>query len=633
MLILGISAFYHDSAVAIIRDGQIVAAIQEERFSRVKHDAAFPIQALRAALKHAGISIDDIDHVGFYEKPHLKLERIVATFAEYFPRGFPAFRSALTSWVKWKWAMPSLIRSMLIELSPSAGRRMRWQGDLVFAHHHMSHAASAFYPSPFSEAAILTCDGVGEWATTSLSVGHLDERGIPTIQFLKEIRYPDSIGLLYSAFTYFLGFRVNSGEYKVMGLAPYGKPRYVDRIRSELIDIRPDGSYRLNMRYFRFPYDRIMIAPQFADLFETPVRAPEGQLHQKHFDVAASIQQVTEEVVFLTASHLRELSGMSRLCMAGGVALNCVANGRIHQGRIYDDIWVQPAAGDAGGALGVGYYIWHTLMGRRRVYEVPGQDLMRGGFLGPEFGSDEIEAAIREAGVKATKMDVKEAVSATATLLAEGKVVGWFQGRMEFGPRALGARSILADPRSPEMQRRVNLKIKYRESFRPFAPAILRERVGEWFDLQGKSVSLLGGQESGYDSPYMCLVAQLNPEHKLPLTKEEDTLKGLDKLKAVTSRIPACVHVDGSARIQTVDSERNPLFHRLLTAFEAHTGVPVVLNTSFNVRGEPIVCTPAEAISCFMRTGMDALTIGSFLLIKEHQDTTNFAALPVVSPD
>jgi carbamoyltransferase len=617
MYILGISAFFHDAAACLVRDGEIVAAAQEERFTRKKHDPGLPLQALRACLKQAGIDFDAVDAVAFYEKPHLKLERILQNYANFYPQGFDTFQHAIPVWWKQKFWLPSLLRSALVALSPSQGRKMAWDGRLVFPEHHLSHAASAYFPSPFREAAILTIDGVGEWATTTLALGQPDARSIPRIRFLNEIRYPDSLGMLYSAFTYYLGFKVNSGEYKVMGLAPYGAPKYVPLILEHLIDLREDGSFRLNMDYFRFPYDPIMIHDRLADVFGLPPRQREARLQEKHFDIAASIQRVLELAVSRMANHLHRLTKLPNLCLAGGVALNCVANGLLLREGPFHDLWIQPAAGDAGGAVGAALYVWHELLNQRKVPPPSaGRDLMQGSFLGPQFTNDEVKQALQRRNLKFQEYEPARLAEVVAECLCREMVVGWFQGRMEFGPRALGARSILGDPRSSQMQSVMNLKIKFRESFRPFAPSVLREHVADWFDLNGREQALLGSSQGGYDSPYMLLVAPVRNDKRHPVSSDQAKLTGLEQLKAPRSVIPACTHVDYSARIHTVTEAENPRFYQLLRAFQARTGVPVLVNTSFNVRGEPIVCTPDDAISCFLGTSMDALVLENCVALK-----------------
>ena len=616
MLILGISAFFHDSAACVVRDGVIVAAAQEERFSRKKHDPRFPIRAIQYCLAAAGVTMDDVDLVGFYEKPHLKFERILASYAQSFPRGFETFKRAIPNWFESKLWLPSLITNDLLRLSPSGGKRMRWDSRVIFSEHHFAHAASAFYPSPFREAAILTVDGVGEWATTTLAEGTIDDRRVPGIEFLSELRYPDSVGMLYAAFTSYLGFKVNSGEYKVMGLAPYGTPRFAPLILEKLVELRPDGSFRLNMEYFSFPYDWVMVRDSFARLFGLPPRSSETLLTETHFDIASSLQHVTNTIVFGMANHLRQQTGKRKLCMAGGVALNCVANGVLWSKGPFEDIWIQPAAGDAGGALGVALYIWHDVLGERRVGSAGEKDLMRGAYLGPSFQPAEIKAALDDRGIVYRELDHDDIPRVAVDLLREEAVIGWFQGRMEFGPRALGARSILGDARSPRMQRTMNLKIKYRESFRPFAPSVMREHVNEWFDLEGKQGSQLGRPGEGYDSPYMLLVAPVRADKCSPMSAAEHELFGIEKLNVARGAIPACTHVDYSARIQTVDAQTNPRFHALLAAFNEKCGVPLLVNTSFNVRGEPIVCAPDDAINCFLGTELDALIMENILVLK-----------------
>jgi carbamoyltransferase len=593
--ILGISAFYHDSAAALVVDGRIVAAAQEERFTRNKHDAAFPGRAVEYCLAEAGLSAGDLDFVAFYDKPLTKFERLLETYLAFAPVGFQSFRMALPLWLKDKLHMRRLIRSHL-------GKMLRAR--LVFTDHHESHAASAFFPSPFDEAAILTLDGVGEWSTTTHGVGRGNR-----IELRAHIGFPHSLGLLYSAFTYYCGFKVNSGEYKLMGLAPYGRPIHADLILDRLIDLKPDGSFWLDMDYFHYCQGLTMTGPRFHRLFGRAPRKPESLIEPLDMDLAASIQAVAEEVVLRIGRHVHEQTGLKHLVMAGGVALNCVANGRLLREGPFEDIWIQPAAGDAGGALGAALFVWHQLLDRPRHPE--GRDAQRGSFLGPAYTPEEIDAFLARQGVSGRHFDDEaELLDHVAGLLAEGKVVGWFQGRMEFGPRALGARSILGDPRAPEMQARMNLKIKFRESFRPFAPSVLRERADAWFDLP-----------KGAESPYMLLVAPVREEHRIPL--DADALRTLRddpdlrrRVNVPRSTIPAVTHVDYSARLQTVDAERNPRFHALLRAFERRTGCPVLVNTSFNVRGEPIVCTPEDAYRCFRATEMDALVLGETVLDK-----------------
>lgn len=589
--VLGISAFYHDSAACLLRDGEIVAAAQEERFSREKHDASFPRRAIEYCLAEGGLGVDDLDCVGFYDKPLLKFERILESYLGVAPRGLRSFLKAGPLWIKEKVFTDSDIREAL-----------GWDGELLYSEHHESHAASAFYPSPFEEAAIVTMDGVGEWATASIGRGEGAE-----LELLRELRWPDSLGLLYSAFTYYTGFRVNSGEYKVMGLAPYGEPRYADLILEELMDLKEDGSFTLDQRYFNYLDGLTMTSPAFDELFGGPRREPESDLTQREMDLAASVQAVCEEVMLRMVRHAHELTGASNLCLAGGVALNCVGNGRVLREGPFDDVWIQPAAGDAGGAVGVAQLIWHRHLGRpRKLDEREGRDGMKGAYLGPSFGEEEIEAHLRDRGAPYERLEREELIERAAGLLADGNVLGWFDGRMEFGPRALGARSILGDPRSPAMQRKINRKIKFRESFRPFAPTVLRERVSDYFELDRAS-------------PYMLLVDQVNEERQIAMGEEGERLSGMEKLDLERSDIPAVTHVDYSSRIQTVDREDHPNYHALIRAFEERTGCGVLVNTSFNVRGEPIVCTPADAYTCFMRTDMDYLVLWPFLLAKDEQ--------------
>jgi carbamoyltransferase len=587
--ILGISAFYHDSAACLLADGELVAAASEERFTRVKGDSDFPRRAVDYCLRSAGIGVQDLACVGFYDKPLLKFERILETYLAVAPRGFKSFLLAGPLWIKDKLYMDRQIREAL-----------RFDGELLYAEHHESHAASAFYPSPFEEAAILTMDGVGEWATASIGVG----RG-PEVTLQKELHWPDSLGLLYSAFTYYTGFKVNSGEYKVMGLAPYGTPRYADLIYRELLDLREDGSFRLNQKYFNYLTGLTMTSPAFDRLFGGPPRTPETRLTQKEMDLARSVQVVCEEIMLRMARTAHRDTGLPNLCLAGGVALNCVGNGRLLREGPFERIWIQPAAGDAGGAVGVAQLAWHRHLKQPRKAPA-GRDGMRGSYLGPQYAPEEIETFLKDTGAAYCRLDREELLQQTAGLLADEKVVGWFDGRMEFGPRALGARSILGDPRSPRMQAQMNIKIKFREGFRPFAPSVLAERVGEYFELEG-------------ESPYMLLVAPVRRERQVPMSEEQRALWGIDQLNVVRSDIPAVTHIDYSARIQTVTADTNPNYYDLLRAFERRTGCPVLVNTSFNVRGEPIVCTPADAYRCFMRTQIDALVLYPFLLLKEDQ--------------
>jgi carbamoyltransferase len=589
--ILGLSGYYHDSAAALVVDGRVVAAAQEERFSRVKHDHRFPRHAVEYCLREAGLTAAELDHVAFYEKPFLKFERILETHLGVAPRGFPAFCQAMPQWIHEKLRLSAEISRGLGD-----GYRKRY----VFLEHHESHAASAFYPSPFADAAILTIDGVGEWATAS--IGHGQGR---RIELSHEMRFPHSLGLLYSAFTYFCGFRVNSGEYKLMGLAPFGEPRYVPMILEKLLDLRADGSFRLNLTYFGYCAGLRMTSPRFDLLFGGPPRRPESPITERECDLAASIQAVTETIMLRMAAHAHRLTGSKNLCLAGGVALNCVGNGRILRESPFERVWIQPAAGDAGGALGAALFVWHQLLENRRVPEAP--DGQQGSLLGPAFAAPETEAFLRGRGaVFHHHAGGTGLCAAVARLVADGKVVGWLQGRMEFGPRALGARSILGDARNPTMQSTMNLKIKFRESFRPFAPIVLRDRVHEYFEMR-----------PGEDSPYMLLVAPVAGTRRGPAPA--GGAQGLDRIREVRSSIPAVTHVDGSARVQTVDPERAPRLTELLTQFDRLTGCPVMINTSFNVRGEPVVCTPAEAYHCFMATDIDALVIDDYLLLKDEQ--------------
>ena len=599
MLILGLSAWYHDSAAALLRDGEIVAAAQEERFSRVRHDARFPTCAVRYCLDEAGAGPDDLDSIVFYEKPFLKFERLLETWLATAPRGFRSFRTAMPVWIRQKLFHKRMLRQSLRQL----GAR-DVDARLLFAEHHQSHAASAFFPSPFESAVVLTLDGVGEWATTSVSVGNGNR-----LEMRKELHFPHSLGLLYSAFTYYTGFKVNSGEYKVMGLAPYGEPRYVQRILDHLIDVKPDGSFWLDQRYFDYATGLTMTNARFAELFGGPPRDPEGPLTQREMDLAASVQAVTEEIVERLATSAARETGQRNLCLAGGVALNCVANGRLLRSGAFDGLWVQPAAGDAGGALGAAYAAWHLHHGGTGRLGVGRRDAMHGALLGPAFDDDAIEQRLDAVGAVTERLDDAAVIALTADLLAAGQFVGWFQGRMEFGPRALGARSILADPRSPTVQRTLNLNVKYRESFRPFAPSVLREEVANWFELDG-------------DSPYMLLVADVAASRRIATTAERQALSGFDRLNAPRSTIPAVTHVDDSARIQTVHADTHPRYHALLEAFRVRTGCPVLVNTSFNVRGEPIVCTPEDAFRCFMDTEIDLLVVGNIVARKVDQDPT-----------
>ena len=595
--ILGISAYYHDSAAAVVVDGEIVAAAQEERFTRIKHDHAFPTNAIASCLDQAGIGPEDLSYVGFYDKPLLKFERLLETYLAFAPVGFRSFLKAMPLWLNQKLHLPREIRR---ELEGAYRRR------IVFTEHHESHAASAFYPSPFEEAAIMTLDGVGEWATASFGVGRGDR-----IELSHELRFPHSLGLLYSAFTYFTGFKVNSGEYKLMGLAPYGEPRYTDLILDKLLDLEEDGSFRLNLDYFNYCQGLTMTSRSFDGLIGGPPREPESPLTQREMDLAASIQKVTEEVMLRMARHVHATTGMTRACLAGGVALNCVGNGRILEDGPFDEIWIQPAAGDAGGALGVALFIWHQLLENDRKPSSP--DSQHGSLLGPRFASETISGYLDGSGaVYRTFEDPDELDAVLVDLIEDEKVVGLFQGRMEFGPRALGCRSIIGDARSRSMQSVMNLKIKFRESFRPFAPIVLAEHAGEIFDMAG-----------GQDSPYMLIVSPVTADLRLSGEDGDGSATGLDKLKVTRSKVPAITHVDHSARVQTVDRERNPRLHRLMTRFYRRTGCPVLINTSFNVRGEPIVCTPENAYHCFMGTDMDVLVLENHLLLKTDQPTSS----------
>jgi carbamoyltransferase len=599
MRILGISAFYHDSAAALVRDGEIAAAAQEERFSRRKHDAGFPCRAIAWCLSEEKIRIEDLDYIVFYDKPFLKFERLLETYLAFAPRGLRSFQMAMPLWIREKLFQKDLLRRELEELGPG----FDFQNRLLFTEHHQSHAASAFFPSPFDEALILTMDGVGEWATTSAALG----RG-NSIEIIREIHFPHSLGLLYSAFTYYTGFKVNSGEYKVMGLAPYGQPKYRGRILDHLLDIKGDGSFRLNLDYFDYCTGLTMTNGKFDELFGGPARQAGQPLEQRHMDIAASIQSVLEEIVLRMTRALAAETGAENLCLAGGVALNCVANGRILRDGRFQRVWIQPAAGDAGGALGAALAAYHIFQNQPRtdVARSGSGDAMRGAFLGPSFSQDDIERRLRAAGARFTTLDDDALLDACAGALCAGKALGWFQGRMEFGPRALGARSILADARSPGMQSALNLKVKYRESFRPFAPAVLREDVSEWFEMDG-------------DSPYMLLVAGVVESRRRAATPEERALSGIAKLNVPRSDVPAITHVDYSARIQTVDRETNPRFHELIRRFKDRTGCPVIVNTSFNVRGEPIVGSPEDAFRCFMGTEIETLAAGNCFLRKEDQ--------------
>ncbi len=596
MFILGISAFYHDSAAALLRDGEIIAAAQEERFTRKKHDANFPLNAIKYCLTEANIGPADIDYVVFYEKPFLKFERLLETYLAFSPRGFFSFLKAMPIWVKDKIFQKLLLIKELNKIDAN----VCWQNRLLFSDHHLSHAASAFYPSPFENAAILTLDGVGEWVTTSLAIGCGKN-----IKVTKEILFPHSIGLLYSAFTYYLGFKVNSGEYKVMGLAPYGEPKFINLIKENLINIADDGSFQLDMTYFDYATGLTMTNKKFAKLFGGPPRKPESSLTQREMDLAASIQKVIEEIIIKLSQSIAKETGQKNLCLAGGVALNCVANGVLLQEKIFEKIWVQPAAGDAGGALGAALAIWHLHLKKDRKV-ILGHDSMKGAYLGPSYSNDDIEVELKTAGANFKKLSDDEVIELVASELSNGKAIGWMQGRMEFGPRSLGARSIIADPRSPVMQKQLNLKIKYRESFRPFAPSILRNDVNEWFEFNA-------------DSPYMLFVVNVKKD-KCHSSTTEEKMFGIDRINILRSIIPAVTHIDYSARIQTVNNEFNTRYHDLIAKFKEKTGCPMVVNTSFNVRGEPIVCSPTDAFKCFMGTDLDVLVVGNYFLKKQDQD-------------
>lgn len=601
MYILGISAFYHDSAAAIIKDGAVIAAAQEERFTRIKHDADFPTNAVKFCISQAGISADEIEAVVFYDKPFLKFERLLETYLSFIPKGFMSFQMAIPLWIKEKLFQKDLLAKELEKCfeSPNKNNSADWLEKLHFSEHHFSHAASAFYPSPFDSAVVLTLDGVGEWCTTSAALGRGKE-----LDIFKEIHFPHSLGLLYSAFTYYLGMKVNSGEYKVMGLAPYGIPKYVDTIKENLIDIKEDGSFWLNQKYFDYCTGLKMTNRKFSSLFGQPPRKPESELTQFHMDIAASIQVVIEDAVIALCRALATETEEKNLCLAGGVALNCVANGKLLKEKIFENIWVQPAAGDAGGALGAAMGLWYKKYAQDR--KTSAKDTMHGSYLGPDFSNDEIERQLTQAGAVFTKASDEDILNWTVDDLTKEHAIGWFQGRMEFGPRALGGRSIIADPRSEKMQKTLNLKIKYRESFRPFAPSVLEDDVSEWFDLDETS-------------PYMLMVANVAKEKLKDASAEQDNLFGIDKLNTIRSEIPSVTHVDNSARIQTVSKETNPRYYALITKFKEKTGCPVLINTSFNVRGEPIVCTPSDAFRCFMGTEMDTLVIGNFYMKKQDQ--------------
>ena len=598
MFLLGISAFYHDSAACLIKDGNIIAAAQEERFTRIKHDARFPTNAIKYCLNEAKINPKQIKNIVFYEKPFVKFERLLETYLAFAPKGFTSFAKAMPIWIKDKLFQKSVL---IKELKSLLGKDVNWNKKLLFSEHHLSHAASAFYPSPFEKAAILTLDGVGEWTTTSVAFGNRNK-----IKVMKEIKFPHSLGLLYSAFTYYIGFKVNSGEYKLMGLAPYGEPRYTELIKEKLINIAEDGSFQLDMSYFNYASGLTMTNKKFDALFGGTPRKSETNLSQKEMDLAASIQKVIEEIIIKLAKDIAKETGEKNLCLAGGVALNCVANGTLLREKIFDNIWIQPAAGDAGGALGAALSAWHLHYKQDRQISSK-KDTMKGSYLGPEFSSSEIESELVNCGAVFRKFSENELIDRVVEALVQEKAVGWMQGRMEFGPRALGGRSIIADPRSNKIQKQLNLKVKFRESFRPFAPSVLREDVSEWFDHDT-------------DSPYMLMVANISDNRRLRITSEEEALYGIEKLNVPRSSVPAITHVDYSARIQTVHAETNPRFHALISKFKEKTGCPLLVNTSFNVRGEPIICSPIDAFNCFMGTKLDVLVVGNYFLYKEHQN-------------
>ena len=594
--ILGISAFYHDSAACILKDGKIIAAAQEERFTRKKHDPSYPHNAIKFVLEYANLKLSEVDQIVFFEKPFLKFERLLETYVAFAPKGFVSFAKAMPLWIKEKLFQKNYLFNKLKEHD----KNYKSDQNIFFSDHHLSHAASAFFPSPFDEAIVLTADGVGEWATTTIAIGKNNN-----LEIKKEIHFPHSLGLLYSAFTYYAGFKVNSGEYKLMGLAPYGNPIYEDKIK-KLIDIKDDGTFRLVQKYFNYATGLTMTNDKFNDLFGQKPRNPKNEkITQFHMDIASSIQKVTEEIMIRLAKAVRKEYGIKNLCLAGGVALNCVANGKILKEKIFDNIWIQPAAGDAGGSLGAALALWHIEQGNKR--EVNSNDSMKGSYLGTEFNQEEIEKELKSIGAHFRKVNYEDLIDKTSEFLSDEKAIGWFQGRMEFGPRALGGRSILGDPRSDKMQKNLNLKVKYRESFRPFAPSILREDVSNWFDIN-------------VDSPYMLLVANINSDKKIEMTEEQKKLFGIDKLNIKRSEVPAVTHVDYSARIQTVNKDTNNRYYDLISKFKEKTGCPIIVNTSFNVRGEPIVNTPTDAFNCFMGTELDYLIIGNCILDKNKQD-------------
>ena len=598
MYILGISSFYHDSAACLIKNGEIIAAAQEERFTRIKHDKSFPLNAIKYCLQEGAISANDIKHIVFYEKPFLKFERLLETYLAFAPKGFRSFALAMPIWIKEKLFQKKLI---INELEKIFGKDSRIKDRLLFSEHHLSHAASAYYPSPFKKAAVLTLDAVGEWTTTSVAIGNGKD-----LKILKEIHFPHSLGLLYSAFTYYTGFKVNSGEYKVMGLAPYGTPKYSGLIKENLIKINDDGSFKLNMKYFDYATGLTMTNKHFNNLFGGPPRLPESKLTQKEMDLAASIQDVIEEVVLKIAKNISIETGEKNLCLAGGVALNCVSNGRLLDKGYFDSIWIQPAAGDAGGALGAALAAWHLALKKDRNFQL-NYDSMKGSYLGPKFENDQIESDLISLGAIYTKVSENDLLDIIVEEICKQKAIGWMQGRMEFGPRALGSRSIIADPRSESMQKVLNLKVKFRESFRPFAPSVLDEHISNWFNFN-------------YTSPYMLLVAKVLDEHRTVISEGEDQLFGIDKLNIPRSKIPAVTHIDYTSRLQSVNKLTNPIYHELISRFYKKTGCPILINTSFNVRGEPIVCSPQDAFKCFMGTELDTLAIGNFILYKSEQD-------------
>jgi carbamoyltransferase len=601
MYILGISAFYHDSSACLIKDGEIIAAVQEDRFTRIKHDNSFPHNSIEYCIEESNISCSEIKHVVFYEKPFLKFERILETCLAFAPRGFKIFLSSIPLWVKEKIYQKSII---VKELSKSLGNQVNWKDRLLFSEHHFSHAASAFYPSPFQRAAVLTLDGVGEWTTTSLALGKGKELNI-----IKEIHFPHSIGLLYSAFTYYLGFKVNSGEYKVMGLAPYGEPVYTELITEKLIKIANDGSFHMDMSYFDYATGLTMTNKKFDNLFGGPPRKPETDITQREMNLAASIQKVIESIIINLAQSIAKETKEKNLCLAGGVALNCVVNGILSNKKIFDKIWIQPASGDAGGALGAALAVWYLNYAKTRKTYL-NQDKMNGAYLGPKLSDKQIKHSLDSCGATYHILNENELIEKVATALTQEKVVGWIQGRMEFGPRSLGARSIIADPRSQFMQKKLNLKIKFRESFRPFAPSIILEHAKQWFEIQN-------------DSPYMLLVSSIKKSKRLLISKKEQNLYGIDKLNVLRSLVPAITHVDYSARIQTVHKDTNPKYYALINRFYEKTGCPLIINTSFNIRGEPVVCSTEDAYKCFMGTGLDILAIGNFILLKEEQNLSH----------